>query len=89
MESHAPMKPKKGRPCVGCGFCCAAEVCKIGQEVYGHGCPAPCPGMKFDGQRFVCIFVAFEAFKHVEPLLAKSLGIGKGCDADDPDTQQP
>lgn len=31
LEPAAPPKPAAGQPCNGCGVCCAAEPCPLGQ----------------------------------------------------------
>lgn len=81
-DHNAPPKPRHGEPCNGCGLCCAAEVCEIGQMAF-PGASAPCPGMLFDEGRFHCKLVLTEQMAGMEPLIARALGIGKGCDADD------
>lgn len=79
----APEKPRKGEPCNGCGFCCAAEVCEIGLAAMGPDTQAPCPAMEFSEGRFWCGIVKAEDELGVFPLVRLMLGIGKGCDADD------
>lgn len=76
---HGPEKPRLGEPCNGCGFCCAAEVCAIGLVVYGEQTPAPCPAMRFKEGRFWCAVV-----QQFEPI-GVLLGIGMGCDSNDPE----
>jgi len=36
LHPDAPAKPTEGRPCNGCGVCCAAEPCPIGVLVSGR-----------------------------------------------------
>ena len=36
LHPDAPSKPAEGRPCNGCGVCCAAEPCPIGVLVSGR-----------------------------------------------------
>lgn len=83
----APEKPAFGSPCNGCGFCCAAEQCEISLQVFGD-VGAPCPAMQFEDGRFHC-GVLRDAPPVVQPLIAYVLGIGRGCDADDPETSTP
>lgn len=82
MQERAPEKPRYGSPCNGCGFCCAAEQCKLSVAVFGE-VGAPCPGMQFESGRFFC-GVLREAPADIQPLIAFTLGIGAGCDSDDP-----
>ena len=77
-----PDKPAKGSPCNGCGLCCSVEVCGIGKVAF-PGARAPCPAVAFDDGRFICKLVAVEKMAGMEPLIARALGIGRGCDADD------
>lgn len=82
MFERAPEKPRKGAPCNGCGYCCAAERCLLAIEALGDG-PGPCPAMQFEGARFYCGLLR-EAPGPLQPTIAFLLGIGHGCDADDP-----
>lgn len=87
MPQHAPEKPRHGQPCNGCGFCCAAEVCDLGLHVHGDETPAPCPSLTFHDGRFWCGLIEFADHKDrsLSAKLRFSLGVGFGCDADDPD----
>jgi hypothetical protein len=90
----APEKPDLGKPCNGCGFCCAAEVCELGRRLLETK-EAPCPALEFDGGRFWCELVrnpAYhldmkpgEAAECVSRVMTLMLGIGKGCDSGDGD----
>lgn len=90
--STAPEKPRMGEPCNGCGYCCAAETCQLAQLLMGDP-PAPCPAMEFDAGRFWCGLVRnpdkylvhpfIGLGTRVAPLAMESLGVGRGCDADD------
>lgn len=77
-----PPKPLFGSPCNGCGLCCRMEICPIGREAF-PGASARCPGMLFDEGRFHCRLVLIEEAAGMEPLIARALGIGRGCCADD------
>lgn len=81
---HAPEKPRWGEPCNGCGYCCAVELCKIAQFVHGEDHPAPCPEMTFHDGRFWCGIIE-KTDGAMRDFMVAYLGIGKGCDADDPD----
>ena len=77
-------KPEFGAPCNGCGFCCKNEVCKIGVEAFGEH-KAPCVGLIFDSDENIyrCKLVLIEGRFMKEKLIAKTLGVGLGCDATD------
>ncbi len=75
---HAPEKPNRGKPCNGCGLCCAAERCQAAVMVIGEG-PGPCPLMRFHDGRFWCGLVETEKAVGMEPIIAAVLGIGTGC----------
>ncbi len=75
---HAPEKPNRGKPCNGCGFCCAAERCQAAVIAIGGG-PGPCPLMNFHDGRFWCGLVETEKAAGMEPIIAGVLGIGTGC----------
>ena len=81
---NAPEKPAFGLPCNGCGFCCAREVCKLGEDVFGDDVQAPCPGLRFDGAKFRCnvVEVSDRIGGEGASLLRSVLGIGVGCDAE-------
>lgn len=88
MGERGPEKPRFGSPCNGCGYCCAAEQCHISLEIFG-AVGAPCPALEFDviNTRFYC-GVLREAPYAIQPTIAFLLGIGRGCDADDPESQE-
>ncbi len=41
--------------CVGCGFCCIMEPCRIAQEIFGE--IDECPVLEFNGSRHICKLV--------------------------------
>lgn len=79
---HGPEKPAFGETCNGCGFCCAAEVCKLGKHIHGDAQEAPCPSLVFQNGRFWCGAVLAADSMGLGPALRFSLGIGAGCDAE-------
>jgi hypothetical protein len=79
----APEKPAKGEPCNGCGFCCAAEVCRVGTALHGENVEAPCPSMEFRDGRFWCGAVRLADEMGMGDILRFHMGIGMGCDSDD------
>lgn len=86
--SAAPEKPAFGAPCNGCGFCCASEVCKVGRVAFGD-VPAPCPALVFDAGRWWCGLVVLEQHRGDDPLFARTLAIGVGCDTSVEPPPQP
>lgn len=85
-------KPSWGEPCNGCGMCCTVEVCGLALVVLGV-VPAPCPAMDWDGARFRCGLVTTPSRYTGRPadqdlvvgtIAARMLGVGRGCDSDDP-----
>lgn len=85
LPMQASEKPRRGEPCNGCGVCCAAEVCSVGQVLFGKQCQAPCPGMQFREGRVRCH--AVELADAIGPehgaYIRLRMGIGMGCDSDD------
>lgn len=82
-------KPPYGDPCNGCGYCCEEAVCAIGMVAGGPDTVAPCPFLLQQDGRNWCRLVLAEQFLNqqglCEPVFAKALGIGRGCDATKPD----
>jgi hypothetical protein len=71
-------KPYFGDPCNGCGFCCKNEVCELGKQFKNNNI-APCKLLIFNGEKYRCKLILMEKKTKLEPLLARALGIGKGC----------
>lgn len=77
-----PEKPIYGSPCNGCGYCCLAETCAIGNLAFpDHG--GVCPALVMDEGRFFCGIVLAEQAAGIEPKVYEALGIGRGCCSDD------
>jgi hypothetical protein len=53
LNAAAPPKPSWGEPCNGCGICCAAEPCPLGQIVFLRR-SGSCPALAWQGERYVC-----------------------------------
>lgn len=64
-------------PCTRCGDCCKAEVCHMGENVYGTTRP-PCPGLEKRGNRHACVLIEMTP-EHLFPFLSMTMGIGWGC----------
>lgn len=72
---------KYDKPCKRCGECCKAEICMIGETVFGVVEP-PCPALLKRDKIYYCGFVAIESEVDIQPLISRALGIGKGCDSE-------
>lgn len=77
-------KPLRGQPCNGCGYCCAQEVCAIGDARLGLGTKAPCPLLIYCEGRTFCEVVKRGNWivRLITPIW---LGIGRGCCSVDPE----
>ncbi len=80
-----PPKPRFAEPCNYCGLCCKNQVCELAAMAF-PGASAPCPGLDVRQNVALCSLVVIEAAAGMEPMLAKSLGIGCGCSMPDSDT---
>lgn len=90
-----PLKPSPGQPCNGCGYCCREAPCLLAQEVLNCR-QGPCVALEYEDARAYCGLVRHPArhmfSQEVPPgetarlsvLFASMLGLGQGCDADDP-----
>lgn len=75
------VKPTFSSPCNGCGFCCHSEVCELGKIAIPEAVE-PCPLLEFETGRFWCGLVLKETQHGMTPLIAQTLAIGRGCDAE-------
>lgn len=78
-------KPKHGQPCNGCGLCCMASLCPLGQHVFERPeLPGPCPALEFKNGKSECGIVSLMTkIGHQDMADAAMLVIGAdtGCDA--------
>ncbi|MBU1237415.1 MAG: hypothetical protein KJ634_14455 [Gammaproteobacteria bacterium] len=93
LHARAPAKPRWGEPCNGCGVCCAAEPCPVGQLRFRRRRGA-CPALEWDAasSRYRCALVAdprrfipgLPGFLHrpIAALLHRQIAAGRGCDFD-------
>ena len=80
-------KPAFSMPCTGCGQCCQYELCNIAKicllpgysDCEGFFVGGPCPLLVFRKNCYRCSLVIIEAAMPVKKLIAKALGIGRGC----------
>lgn len=92
LHRDAPAKPAWGKPCNGCGVCCAVETCPAGRLLFRrrHG---PCPALFWtDSESRYCCGLAAHPERHLplptwfsRPLAAlfrRWIAAGKGCDCD-------
>ncbi|HET7776644.1 MAG TPA: hypothetical protein VFK74_09765 [Azospira sp.] len=49
LHRGAPPKPAPGRPCNGCGVCCAAETCPLARLRFLQR-RGPCPALEWAGE---------------------------------------
>lgn len=89
---EAPAKPEFGAPCNGCGVCCLAEPCPLGQVISRkrHGA---CDALRWDGdlRAYRCGAITDAAgvlgprWRWAAPVLQKLasrwIAAGVGCDA--------
>lgn len=93
---RGPEKPPFRASCNGCGYCCALQACAVALEYISRDIEGPCPALEFADGKFHCGMVRQPSRYMLLPnnwadgaigsLFAQMLGIGKGCDADDPTT---
>ncbi|KNZ32095.1 MAG: hypothetical protein AD742_13300 [Methylibium sp. NZG] len=93
LQPDAPNKPAWGDACNGCGVCCLAEPCPLGQLVSGRRRGA-CDALRWDAEhaRYRCGVVAdpqgiwprlpAPAVPLARRLALRWIGAGGGCDAD-------
>lgn len=84
-------KPRLGSPCNGCGMCCIVESCPLSVEHFGK--LDACPALEKHGDRYACGLVTNASAylgspefgdAYIGRLVGDALGIGRGCDSDDP-----
>lgn len=72
-------KPPHGAPCMRCGLCCMATLCRIGEHVFRQK-QGPCPALRFDAQGSRCGLLD-DATKPLRDAAKLLLYSGEGCDA--------
>ncbi|MFP8834889.1 hypothetical protein ACLIJR_11510 [Hydrogenophaga sp. XSHU_21] len=92
IHPEAPVKPALGAPCNGCGVCCLAEPCPLGQVISRRRRGA-CDALRWDGTLRVYRCGAVTAAAGVlgprwgfaAPVLSRLarrwIAAGAGCDA--------
>jgi len=77
IHAQAPQKPAAGKPCNGCGLCCAAEPCPVSRLLLSHR-HGPCPALIWEPApaRYVCGMVKTPArfLKHLPQAVEKTAG---------------
>ncbi|MFN3296420.1 hypothetical protein [Caldimonas sp.] len=92
LQAHAPAKPHPGQPCNGCGVCCAAEPCPLGQ-VLSRRRRGRCRALHWDASahRYRCGALT-RPQRHlpgplqtlwpwIAPWLRRWIAAGRGCDS--------
>ena len=91
LHPAAPDKPAAGRPCNGCGVCCASEPCPVGVIASGRTTGA-CAALAWHAEeaRYRCGLVAQpaahlpRALRSAAPWVARAalryISAGSGCD---------
>lgn len=80
-----PGKPLYTNPCNGCGLCCLLELCHIGEAMF-PGVEPPCPALVIRPGQARCGAVIVEEAAGMEPVISRTLGIGRGCSMPDATT---
>lgn len=84
-------KPPFRAACNGCGLCCRAQICELGEQ-YFPGAQAPCPALRLQDGKFQCglaltpsalLGLRFNGDEILAPLFAKAIGSGQGCGMED------
>ena len=85
IHADAPLKPRLGEACNGCGVCCLAEPCPVGMLVSLRRRGA-CRALRWDdaGRRYRCgLMGPVAAQTSVWRRVARRLiAAGDGCDSD-------
>ena len=93
LHPQAPAKPATGKPCNGCGVCCAFAPCPLGVWVSGrrHGA---CAALRWQAetQRYACTMVVNPGaawprlptglHAPLKRLALRWIAAGAGCDSD-------
>jgi hypothetical protein len=90
----AALKPSHGASCNGCGACCAATVCSLGEHVLGlpEVAPGPCPalggfpgaascGLVAEPGRWAPVLTALHGPAAMSESAKLLIGSGEGCDS--------
>lgn len=93
LHPAAPDKPVEGKPCNGCGVCCASEPCPIG-IVFSRKLKGACKALFWSKaeQRYRCGLIAEPQqylpwalrclSKALSRLAYRYVSAGSGCDSD-------
>jgi len=90
LQQQAPSKPEVGRPCNGCGVCCAAAPCPLGIWL-SRSRQGSCVALswKEEDQRYLCGALAeptrwlpWLPTRAAAALARRWIAAAKGCDSD-------
>jgi len=73
-------KPVYGAPCNGCGLCCIASLCALGQHVFGR-IEGPCPALGIDDDLKSSCGLVTASTPEMSAAAKLIIGAGDGCDA--------
>lgn len=75
-------KPPYTHPRNYCGLCCQTELCPAGEKAFPDAA-VPCPALVTIDGKALCGLVLVETAARLEPIIAKTLGVGCGCSMPD------
>lgn len=91
LHREAPLKPREGQPCNGCGVCCALETCPAARLRFLQK-TGPCPaltwseeaaryhcGLLLDPRKYLSILPK-RVEKFASAAILRWIAAGKGCD---------
>ena len=95
LHPEAPSKPASGKPCNGCGVCCALETCPLARVRFRQT-RGPCPALTWsdNDKRYLCGLLSdpvrfwsampnwAQPFLHTLSRRWIASGIGCDCDAE-------
>jgi hypothetical protein len=85
LHPEAPPKPAEGAACNGCGVCCAAEPCPVGQ-ILSRRRTGACVALRWaEGERRYRCGVVDDPGRHLSwgrRLALRWIAAARGCDSD-------
>jgi hypothetical protein len=85
IHADAPLKPRQGETCKGCGVCCLAEPCPVGMLV-SLRLRGACRALRWDDEqrRYRCGLMSRIGASRTPwaRLTRRLIAAGQGCDSD-------